>query len=538
MKVLFIHPPVRVDHEPVDMPQGLMMLASITMNEGHQTALMDLNVYRPIPSYYEIAEQMGAENWDIIAVGGLSSMYKEIKKILKIARKLHPNALIVCGGGFITYMPDKIMRMCPEIDIAGIGEGEYTFRDILRTYEKNNGEWRGKKGIWNDVKGICFREEQKMIFTEPRPLIPNLDELPYPAFELIDIDEYFKYSGALWFNGSWKSKRRVNMVTERGCPRQCTFCTHNGMNRWDQVALLGKERLKQLDEEAGFQAVVRQYSPKYVVGLAKYLYEKYKIDYVCLLDENQTANPKHVHQLCDLWIKEGLNKKIQLGTGGDAPSIKPEIVKHMKEAGFSFISIGGESNSDKVLKEDIQKGVTAEHNQQAVDILKEGGISPVMTFMVGNPHEDINDVLETVEFFKKNNAIIDPFICTPYTGTKIFMDYQDFILEQYDERLSLIKKSPNPEISPEQIQKWKDEALEKFLLSLNNASDYSCTVSQIFDFADLLAIKYFMREQDFSRLLKLSHMRGWKHKQKWITECPVCQAEKEVLITISDKNRF
>ena len=153
-----------------------------------------------------------------------------------------------------------------------------------------------------------------------------------------------------------------------------------------------------------------------------------------------------------------------------------------------------------------------------------------MTFMVGNPNEDINDVLETVAFFIKNNAIINPFICPPYPGTKIFMDYQYFILEQYDERLALLKKSPNPTIPEEQIKKWKDEALEKFLLSLNNASDYSCTVSKHFDFADLISIKYFMHQQDVGKLLKLAHMRRWSHEKKWNELCPVCQAEKEIAL--------
>ena len=256
------------------------------------------------------------------------------------------------------------------------------------------------------------------------------------------------------------------------------------------------------------------------------MYEKYQVDYICLLDENLTSNNKRVHEFCDLWIQEGLHKKIQLGTSGDSPSINPEVVKHMKEAGFTFIAIGGESGSDRVLKEDIQKGITTAHNQRAIDILKAGGIAPSMTFMVGNPTEDINDVLETVSFFIKNKISVNPFITTPYPGTRIFMDNQDFILEQYDERLALLKKSPNPSISKEQIAKWKDEALEKFLLSLNNATDYSCTVSKKFDFADLLAIKYFMHNCDTGKLLKLAHMRDWSHQTKWNELCPVCKAEE------------
>lgn len=524
MKVLLIQPPVRVDHDPVDIPAGLGILASIAINRGHEVALLDLNSTRPVPSWNDAAKQMAVEKWDVIGVGGLSSMYKDIKKLLFISRKLNPNALIVCGGGFITYMPDKIMKLNPEIDIACIGEGEATWEEILDTVDK---------GKWKDVRGICHRENNEIIFTEPRPLIPNLDVIPHPAYDLMDLDSYFKYSSSMWYNGAWKSKRRINFVTERGCPRQCTFCTHNGMNRWDQEAMLGKERVRLLDQEAGFQAVVRFFSPRYVVNHTKWLYEKYGIDYVCLLDENLTAYPQRVHEFCDLWIQEGLHKKIQLGTSGDAPSITPKVVKHMKEAGFTFISIGGESGSDKVLKEDIGKGVTVAHNQRAVDILIEGGISPTMTFMVGNPNENIDDVLETVEFFKKNRIIVDPFICTPYPGTRIFMDNQDFILGQYDVRLSILEKFPNPKISKKQISKWKDEALEKFLLSLNNATDYSCTVSKNFDFGDLLAIKYLMHTCDSEKLLKMAHLRGWPHQDKWKETCPVCVAQEELALTAS-----
>ena len=511
-----------MDEDPIDIPAGLGIMASIAIQEGHQVALMDLNSRRPIYAWREVRDQMAVEKWDLIGVGGLSSMYKDIIKVLYIARKLNPDALIVAGGGFITYMPDKIMQFNPEIDIAVIGEGEETFREVLRTVNTGN---------WKAVRGICYREDSKMIFTEPRPLIKDMDVIPYPAYDLIDMEGYFKYSGSFWNSiDSFKSKTRINFTTERGCPRQCTFCTHNGMNRWDQEAMLGKERLKLLDKEAGFQAVTRFFSVRYVIDQIKYLYEKYNIDYVCILDENLTAFPRRVHEFCDRWMEEGLHKKIKLGTGGDAPSITPKIAKHMKEAGFSMVSIGGESGSDRVLKEDIGKGITSAHNQQAVENLKAVGITPVMTFMVGNPTEDINDVLETVSFFIKNNVEIDPFICTPYPGTKIFMDNQDFILAQYDERLNILRKNRNHNIPEEKIVQWKDEALKKFLLSLNNATDLTCTVSKKFDHADIIAIKYFMHTKDTDKLLKLAHARGWSHQKKWNDICPVCKAQEELAL--------
>ena len=132
MKVLFIHPPVRVDHDPVDIPAGLAILSSIAIQEGHQVALLDLNIDRPILPWSKIVEQIDVEKWDLIAIGGLSSMYNDIKKILQISRNLNPDALIVAGGGFITYLPDKIMKFNPEIDIAAIGEGEYTLEKFFK----------------------------------------------------------------------------------------------------------------------------------------------------------------------------------------------------------------------------------------------------------------------------------------------------------------------------------------------------------------------------------------------------------------------
>jgi anaerobic magnesium-protoporphyrin IX monomethyl ester cyclase len=521
LKILLIYPPVRVDQDPVDIPAGLAIMASIAIEEGHEVAFLDLNVKRPIPSWKYIRDQIAVEKWDIIGTGGLSSMYKDLRKILYLSRKLNPDALIVAGGGFITYMPDKIMKFSPEIDIAVLGEGEETWRELLQVADEKT---------WSQVKGICYKNESGNVsYTEPRPLIKDMDTIPYPAYDLLDMEGYFKYSNSFWDSiESFKSKQRINFQTERGCPRQCTFCTHNGMNRWDQEAMLGKDRLKQLDKEAGFQAVTRFYSVDYVINQIKFLNEKYGIDYVCILDENLTAFPKRVHEFCDKWISTGMHKQIKLGTCGDAPSLSTQICRKMKDAGFSFISIGGESGSDRVLKEDIGKGVTVAHNQQAADNLREVGMNPIMTFMVGNPNEDINDVLETVSFFIKNNISINPFICTPYPGTKIYMDYEDFILAQFDERLNILRKNTNIKIPQEKLSQWKDEALKKFLISLNNATDLSATVSQKFDHADLLAIRYFMHTKDTGKLLKLAHTRGWPHDEKWNQSCPVCVANEEL----------
>ena len=200
----------------------------------------------------------------------------------------------------------------------------------------------------------------------------------------------------------------------------------------------------------------------------------------------------------------------------------------MKKAGCTFISFGGESASDKVLKYDIQKGTTRKNNQDAVDIMKRQGMEPVMTFMLGNPNENIDDILETTDFFVKNNLSCDPFICTPYPGTKLYLDYEQQILEQFDERLAEVKKLPKGAIDEDLVAKWKDDALAKFLSSLDDADALSATVSQVFSAHDLLGLKALMFTHDIPRLLKTAHNRNWAHSKKWADQCPVCNAKEEI----------
>jgi radical SAM superfamily enzyme YgiQ (UPF0313 family) len=516
MKVLLINPPVRQREEPSDIPIGLGNIAAITKNEGHHIAFLDLNANR-VPLQVAANEIM-IDDYDIIGIGGLSSQYKEIKTILPICRQIHPDALIVAGGGFVTYMPDKMLQLRPEIDIIVIGEGEETWKDILK---------EGPNGDFAKVKGIAYRSENdKIIYTEPRPLISDIDTIPYPAYELLDLDKYGK--NYVYADTGGTNMRKSNIVTERGCPRQCTFCTHNGMSRWDQIVSVGKEKVRELDDDFGFQQIARFNSPQYVVDHMLYLVEKFNMEYVFIADENLTSNRKRTIELCNLMIEKGLPSKVKWGTAGDAASVDDDIILLMKKAGCTFITYGGESASDKVLKYDIQKGTTRKNNQDAVDMMKRQGMEPLMTFMLGNPNENIDDILETTDFFIQNNLSCDPFICTPYPGTKLYLDYEQQILEQFDERLTEARKSPKGAIDEDLVAKWKDEALDKFLSSLDDADVLSATVSQVFSPHDLLGLKALMFAHDVPKLLKTAHDRKWPHSKKWADQCPVCNAKEEI----------
>ena len=157
--------------------------------------------------------------------------------------------------------------------------------------------------------------------------------------------------------------------------------------------------------------------------------------------------------------------------------------------------------------------------------------------MIGNPNEDINDLMETLEFWLEFNIEVDPFICTPYVGSPIFYNNKDRILEQYDERLKLAKN--NPKIDQKTIKKWKLAALDKFMTECGDATAYTATVSKYFTISELYAIKRFMYTKDPERLLRMAHERfeqtgqkQWMHDEKWKKYCAICKANDEIFPSI------
>jgi len=548
LKVLLISPEIRLDSAPIHVPIWAGILASIVKQKGGQIGILDLNALRmkydgnQVPSQF-IAEEISSEKWDIVGIGGLTTTYARIKQLAPLIRKHAPDSLFVGGGGWSTYNPTEILELVPELDLIVIGEGEETFGEIYDQVKN------GSKDFEN-VNGLCLRDTHLGYkFTAPRALIADLNTVPYPAYDLMELEIYFKHSAVGLSLDSFNSKRRVSTVWERGCPRGCTFCSHNGMSRIDLQNIYGEgdrkagEKLVRISDKENdtFQLPARWPTPEYAVNNIKLLKEKFDIDFVTVMDENMTSNLKWTREFCDLYVKEGLDKTVKWGTLGDAPSVavKPEIVPIMRDSGCSYISFGFESASDKVLNEDIGKGQYRFHLQKVIDVIKAAKMTPITTFMIGNMHENINDLMETVDFWIQNGAEVDPFICTPYVGSPIFYDNRDYLLQQYDTKLKLIAEG-KAKVDEKTLQKWKLSALDKFMTECGDAFQYTATVSQYFTIPELFAMKNFMYTHDTKRLLKMAHQRygetgleQWKHDDKWDKYCEVCKSVKELSLIIS-----
>ena len=133
-KVLLINPTVREEDDPKHVPMGIAQLAAIAMRNGHQVQVYDHNAWRVDND--QIKEVLISDKWDIVAIGGITTAYGSIKKIVKLVRKLLPDTTISLGGGVLTSIPKEVMSWLPEIDFGFVGESYVTFPEVLSMIDK------------------------------------------------------------------------------------------------------------------------------------------------------------------------------------------------------------------------------------------------------------------------------------------------------------------------------------------------------------------------------------------------------------------
>ena len=182
MKVLLIHPPTREWAKPNVFPSGLGYLAAIARNEGFDIEVLDINAHRYSPE--EVEEIIAKSDADVFGIGGIITVYGYIKKTIEIIKKYHPTKIVIGGGSSATSIPKTFLERT-KADIAVIGEGEATFPELLHVLE-NGDDLSGVQGIWYKSKSGDIQ------INLPRPGIKNLDDIPFPAWDLFPMEIYLK----------------------------------------------------------------------------------------------------------------------------------------------------------------------------------------------------------------------------------------------------------------------------------------------------------------------------------------------------------
>ncbi|MHA3963202.1 MAG: B12-binding domain-containing radical SAM protein [Candidatus Thorarchaeota archaeon SMTZ1-45] len=360
-------------------PLGLGYIASYLRETGdHQVKIHDGLLQHSRAS--DFAETLTSFSPDVVGISGQTtpSIY-DVYRTAKAVKKHDPATLVVVGGAHVTFQDEQVLKDCPEIDVVVRGEGEVTMKMLLDEISENRCNVR--------VEGTTTRLGTSILRNPDRPYIANLNSLPFPAYDLLNLTSYFP-----------RGKRIAPMITSRGCPYQCTFCSSSRITgkRW------------------------RGRSAENVVREIELLQERYGVRDVTFLDDLFTFDHQRVEEICSLIIKDVDNIGWTCSSRADIMTRHPEIADWLKDSGCHTLYIGAESGSQRILDK-IKKGIRISQIINAVKRAKAVGLEVVLSFILGIPGETQEDIRSTIDFACRLDPDLAQFtICTPYPGTPMY----------------------------------------------------------------------------------------------------------------------
>ncbi|RLI05488.1 B12-binding domain-containing radical SAM protein [Candidatus Bathyarchaeota archaeon] len=430
MKVLLVQPPLTPEIELystagiVAPPLGLAYLAAVLEKYGYPVEILDAPALEV--TFKDLAVELKRRKPDLVGITATTATISNALQTAKVTKEVLPESIVMMGGAHITFTHETLMKENPFVDVGCIGEGEYTLLEFVKTVEN--------EGNLKNVKGIIFRKDGKILKTEPRPLIENLDDLPFPARHLLPMNRYKAFR---------KKMILGTILTSRGCPFNCIFCSSS--------LLFGKK--------------FRARSPKNVVDEIEQFQETYKTRYVEFVDDTFTFDKKRAEAIC----KEILDRKLdtQWVCSCRVDLINKELMKTLKKAGCIMIYFGVESGVQRVLNI-LKKGIKIEQAVRVMKWAREVGLETVASFVLGTPGETWEDALQTIKFAKKLDPDYVQFsIATPFPGTELYeiADREGLLLTRDWSQYTVLKPvMRTKELTVEQLQKLIRKAYFSFYL--------------------------------------------------------------------------
>jgi radical SAM superfamily enzyme YgiQ (UPF0313 family) len=408
--VYLISPASRAN-EPT-LPFGLLYVGSyLAKYGGMKTEIVDLKT-SPFRSLSDVTrhrlESMILEKvgWAKPGLVGITCLVTEVKEVLGLSasiKRLVPDTVIVVGGIHPSMYPEDLLHDGSPVDYVVIGEGEETFTELARAISSGNGV--------QDVRGIAWFDGQGVCRTPLRPAIEDLDTIPFPLYEQIDADYYFR-PGIRIIRNMLLSKAQI--FTSRGCPAHCTFCVNKNLHR-----ILGSRK------------PFRQRSVKNVVDEIEYLAREYAVDGFYLCDDAFCIRKQFTFDFCAELIRRNLG--LIWATETKVNLVSREMIQAMRDAGCVQLDFGVESGSPEVLKR-MKKGITLEQVRNAFRWCHELGVRPMANFMFNTPGETEDDVQKTLALAREIDACYYNFnLMTPFPGTDIYEEVQPKLtVDEYD----------------------------------------------------------------------------------------------------------
>ena len=382
MKVTFLNPPQtnsKYKFLGVVAPSlGIGYMAAVLEKNGYDVDVLDASALEL--TYDEIGEEILKRNPDIVSISALTPTIGVALDSADKIKQVKPDTIVVLGGYHPTFEYESVLEE-PSVDVVVRGEGEYTFLDLVRTVE--NG------GDLADVQGLAFHDENNfsLVVTPDRPIIEDLDELPFPAFHLFPMEKYKILN---------ITTNVATIITTRGCPMQCSFCS--------SAALHGHH--------------LRRRSPENVCDEIEVRLNEQNIDTIAFMDDTFTLNKKFVRDFC-AEIKRR-NLKFWWGCTSRVDTLDEELLQLMKDSGCITIFIGVES-ADQQMLEKMNKNITVSKTEKAFKLARKVGIRTIASCVIGMPEDTKESMKKTIDFVKSLNPNYALYsLATPYPGTRFY----------------------------------------------------------------------------------------------------------------------
>jgi radical SAM superfamily enzyme YgiQ (UPF0313 family) len=377
------------------IPLGPAYIAASLEEAGFDVKIADLTFINKKFDVDLLKKAILKQKPDAVGLSALTWTISRTYELAEALKKEDRDLPIVVGGAHVSALPQRTLEECPAIDAVIIGEGEYSFRDFLKILST--------KGICKDManlKGLMFRHNDRVL-GDPSPMyIEDLDALPFPARHLFNLEAYVKISNQ--FNA--KRVPVASIITSRGCPHRCVFCTRSN---------------------SGYR--YRSRSPGNIVGELEEL-KGLGFNEVQIPDDNFTQDRQRVIEICRLIKERDVDMSFDLPNGVRADRIDEELLSTMYDVGFYSMHLGVESGDDEVLRT-IRKGITVEQVKNAVHIAKKIGYKIVLFIIIGLPGSSVKSEEKTLELVKEMDVPFTFSVCTPYPGSPLWESLKDQLQE-------------------------------------------------------------------------------------------------------------
>ena len=407
--ITLVRPPALLTRHSVQgaltPPIGLAYLASSLIEAGHSVNVVDAIGEAPfqVTSLFdnkilatgllkdEIIEQVPPHT-DLIGVSCMFSQdWPYVRQLIESLKRKFPQVPIFAGGEHITAMPKFVLETCPALEYCVLGEGEETLVDLVNHLANSS--------IIEEVDGLAFRQDGKVLRTSPRARIRAIDDIPLPAWHLVPLENYLSNGLSYGVNRG----RNIPMLATRGCPYRCTFCSNPSMwtTKW----------------------IARQ--PELVLDEIEQYIKEYHITNVEFYDLTAIVRKDWIVRFCQLIKERNLQFTWQLPSGTRSEAIDKEVSKLLYQAGCLNLTYAPESGSAETLKK-VKKKINLNRMLSSMKDAIENGVNIKVSIIIGFPNETRYEVWQTLWFLVKMawvgvHDVAIALFC-PYPGSELFQE--------------------------------------------------------------------------------------------------------------------